>query len=457
MFRGAIPAELRAIIDQYVESWDCEKVYVGCSGNFTIERLLTAHNKKIYSNDVQLYSSVLGCYFSRQPFELTIREEYQDKLEWLKEYIDTQERAAATVMLSTRMPAQLDQPNAYYQRIMRGFRSQWSRLHSETVEKLNRVNLNLESYYLGDVVDYEASAPKGEGLIVFPPFYSGDYEAQFKSLDKIFQWEEPDYQLFDDQRRLELLNEVALHKHWIIGLHLRIKEFEPYLRAILQTTNRGVRIYVYTDNKEVRCVMPAQEVAAVPWPRLLPGMEIGNKITLHVLTEAQFCSLRSQYMNPGIKPGKPSLALAVVVDGILIGAFAYSIAPSFASIPQSMPQPHGYLLSDFPVAPSDYKRLSKLVLYAALSKEGQILIERTANHRIRTITTTAYTNKPVSMKYRSLFKLLSRKKQDGQMEGTSISDQYYAKKYALQYGSVIGKWSLVEALDIWKQKHAPKK
>lgn len=146
-----------------------------------------------------------------------------------------------------------------------------------------------------------------------------------------------------------------------------------------------------------------------------------------------------------------------MVDKKLVGAYAFSAAPSMAQWEKYLPSPHIYLLSDFPVRLSAYRHLAKLVLIAALSRESQLLAERTAHKRIRSVVTTAFTDRPISMKYRGLFHLLTRKeKKSGAREGSSISDNYYAQPFELNYGAEIGKWTLAEGLSMWWKKYGEK-
>jgi hypothetical protein len=113
-----------------------------------------------------------------------------------------------------------------------------------------------------------------------------------------------------------------------------------------------------------------------------------------------------------------------------------------------------YLLSDFPVAPTDYPRLSKLVLYAALSQESKLLAERIARHRVRSLYTTAFSNKPVSMKYRGLFALANRK-ENPHWSASAATDPgaYYQQRYQINYEAPMGQWTLAEGLALWKAKH----
>lgn len=40
MFYGSVPAEAQAIMNKIVKTWEVSDVYVGCSGNFTLERFI---------------------------------------------------------------------------------------------------------------------------------------------------------------------------------------------------------------------------------------------------------------------------------------------------------------------------------------------------------------------------------------------------------------------------------
>jgi hypothetical protein len=43
MFVGAINADLRSVLAWLAPAWRGLPAFVGCSGNFTVERLLAAH------------------------------------------------------------------------------------------------------------------------------------------------------------------------------------------------------------------------------------------------------------------------------------------------------------------------------------------------------------------------------------------------------------------------------
>ena len=89
------------------------------------------------------------------------------------------------------------------------------------------------------------------------------------------------------------------------------------------------------------------------------------------------------------------------------------------------------MMTDFAIAPTLYKRLSKLVLAAALSKEVQCVLMQKFNAKVPLILTTAFTKKPVSMKYRGLF------------------DVYNKKEGIVNYSAKAGRWTLEEGFRWW--------
>ena len=456
MFKGSIPNPLRSMTHEIVRGWKCSDIYVGCSGNFTVERVLSPLNRfRLHGNDVTIYSCVIGEWLAGMGVDLRLRPEVMDAYGWLKPYLADEEEAIATLLLATNLPVGKESKNAYYKRIYEGYRRQWEILHAKTLERVKALTLRLSSFFPGDVREFVKMVPDNQAFISFPPFYKGRYEWMFRGLEALFEWEAPEFCDVTEHRK-ELIADIMSKRHWLVFINFELPELSDHLVGIIQTTNRGVRIYVYASDGPARIRMPNQDTKVVLIPRLGPGDEVGSEITLLPLTNPQFAALKSQYLNVYISPAKASVACGVLVDGILVGAFAYSTAPTLAVCGGMAQTPQAYLLSDFPVEPVDYKHLGKLVLCAALSQEAKCILERRAKHRIRYAVTTAFTDRPVSMKYRGLFDLLSRREREKQDWGAGI-DPCCAQRYMLNYGAVLGEWTLAEGLAMWKKKYGGKR
>lgn len=453
MFKGTIPQDVRRIMHQVVKDWPCTDVYVGCSGNFTVERVLDPLKRfALHGNDVSLYTSALGAYFAGDPVNVSPHPDAPEELRWATALMDGRVEKVASVMLATSLmdamsPTGEMRLNKYYERLLAGYHEEWGRLHSATCEKLVETGLALASFTCGDVCAWVKGLPKDQGFISYPPFYVGGYETLFKKLDFLFEWAQPTYPVMTDQRKEAYLADIIDRKYWLFAVDKLLPTMRPHLTGISQTSNRAAPFYMYASGGPARVVAPRQAMEPVLMPRLMPGDTLGDEISLVALNEKQFCSLRSKYMNAMIRPGMSAMPIGIAVDGLLVGCYAFSQTDRQISSPAFI-----YLISDFCVAPTDYPRLSKLVLYAALSRESKLLAERLTRRRVRFAVTTAFTDRPVSMKYRGVFSLVKRRE-------NKVEEQAYgedAKKYMLNYQAAIGGWSLAEGLIMWKKKHGKK-
>lgn len=411
-------------------------MWVGCSGNYTIERVLHGQVAGLHSNDVQGYSSAVGMYLADRKVPFTLKDEYRDELHWLEPYLQTPAGTLATIMIGTRFLQWVGKEGVYYERMLRAHRDQYDEVHTKTVEKIEAANMQIESYHAMDVREWLRDVvPAGDAVAMFPPFFAGDYESQFAMIDEVFDWPEPDYPELDEAGKDELIEMVRDRPNWLIGLHIERDELRPHLRGRVQTSNRGVPIHVYSSGEVSRIVRPRQDVERIPMPKIGPGDTIAGDgvMKIHPLTGGQFAMLRSQFMAKSIKPGSPLLACGVSVDGKIVGAFAY-LPPKFD--PDCV-----YLMSDFPVSWSRYKHLAKLIVIAAMSVEAKQLVQRPLAHLVKSLATTAFTNRPVSMKYRGLLHIASRKAaEDGVHE------------FQLQYEGAMGEWTLQEGLKMWADR-----
>lgn len=435
MFLGTIPSPLRSMISEASRDWDASAAYVACCGNFTIERTLQPRKWALHSNDVSMYTSALGWWLTGKPVPVVISPEHRDELEWLEPYFDDGIGTVASIMLGTRWFGSIGRDGPWHKRVVRSHREQMPRMHAATVDKLRKVTLRLSGYHCMDVREFlEDVVPPDAPLLSFPPFYKGGYESLYRPLEKYLVWPAPEYDVLTDEDVESVVRRMSDRPTWLLGTNHRLDDLDPYLRGVVKPTPRSAQFFVYASKAKARIVTPRQKVEPVSNRRLVPGMQIGTRLGLAYLTPGQFNALRAQYLNPRIAPGGSLAAIAVLCDGYLIGAFGvepHHYIPDWA-----------YLQSDFAVAPTDYKRLSRLVLLAATSKEAQRLAQRALTRRITHVTTTAFTDKPVSMKYRGLFDLHARK--------DSVDPSF---KYQLQYGRQIGTHTLEEAMAQWRSKY----
>lgn len=412
-----------------------QHVAIACSGNFTSERSIQDLVPELHGNDVSVYSCMLGKFLAGEKVEAVPSAVTLGYVPWMEQYFDGGAGSIAAMMLGSNFFMALGKDSRYWERMVKGYEAQFERMHAKTVEKVNAITLRLKSFsvmdareYLDTVIDHETP------VVSFPPTYAGGYEKMFEALDEGLDWDRPEYEVLDEDGVDALLEQIADRPNWMFLLDRRSERWEPHHKATLQVTNRAKPVFIYSSDAKSAVVRPRQSTEVVPGKRLHAGQEIGDKMSLAVLSAAQLSALRSMYLNPRIAPAAPYLSVGVLVDGVLVGAFAIG--------PSNHHPTTAYLMSDFPVAPTDYPRLSKLIAMAALSRESQLLLQRRTGTQMMFLRTTAFTNNPVSMKYRGLLKLEKRMEaEDGE------------HKYALNYRANFGEWTLAEALATWKKKH----
>ena len=143
MFYGSVPAEAQAIMNKIVKAWDVTDIYVGCSGNFTLEKFIGPMEKfRLHSNDVTMYSQCLGAHFMREHIPLELSEEGLEMFPWLPEYMKTDIDKLATMMLCSRIVAYTDKgENPYYKMMLEESVRLFPAMHEKTVQKLSLIHI----------------------------------------------------------------------------------------------------------------------------------------------------------------------------------------------------------------------------------------------------------------------------------------------------------------------------
>jgi hypothetical protein len=101
MFIGSINRYMRAVLEQAASQWKGLPVYVACSGNFTVERILARCGVgAIHSNDVSIYSCALGWHLDNAPKRYVIKDQ---EYSWLQPYLEPGPSTIATLLLAGEM------------------------------------------------------------------------------------------------------------------------------------------------------------------------------------------------------------------------------------------------------------------------------------------------------------------------------------------------------------------
>ena len=115
--------------------------------------------------------------------------------------------------------------------------------------------------------------------------------------------------------------------------------------------------------------------------------------------------LRSIYLAKGINFKNGMANFLVLIDGMVAGGIIY-LQSRYGDRNREV-----YLLSDFSL--SRERRLAKLIAMIATSRGIVQMLNKRWLVRFDTVFTSVFTSKPVSMKYRGIFKLHNRNEKAG--------------------------------------------
>jgi len=449
-FIGSITKDMQAAVAKIVRRWPSTKLQVLCSGNFTVETLCETAcpgRFELWGNDVSLYTSMLGGICSGAPIRVGIKDEARERWGWLEPWLDTPERAFVSVsVLLDAGPAILKPEHAYYGRLLRAFQRQWETVHERTLRKCERAfTLPLRGFHCADALEVAETLGPEVAVVSFPPIWPKGYANLYKGVDSIFQWDAPEYPELDAERIDRLLARIRDRERWVLATAEAVPALGEHLVGSFRTSLRTHGFWMYSSDAVLAVVQPQVKCKVPTIAHLGPSDDLEGEVALVPLTPEAFNGLRSEYLNPAIVPASTKSQFGVTVGGKLVGCFATSSTqgPIKTVGSAALPEPYLYLMSDFPIRPTKYRNLAKLVLFSALSKEAKALAERIENRRMRGLLTTAFSMRPVSMKYRGLFEIITRKE-------LPAAHQF---RYQLNYGAPLGQWSLAEGLALWRKQY----
>ena len=120
-----------------------------------------------------------------------------------------------------------------------------------------------------------------------------------------------------------------------------------------------------------------------------------KKLKIFKVPNGQFFSLQKNFIHKVDKLSHGAFSFVMMYDDYCIGGVSFDFSRK--------PGVDLWQLSDF-CTNNNIPRLSKLVLLCILSKDLQRMLSRQVGTKIRTVITYAYTDAPVSMKYRGVYK-----------------------------------------------------
>lgn len=431
MFVGSINSKIRNLIYSEKEIFRGKNVCVGCSGNFTVEQILQGLDCRIWSNDVAMYSSLIGSYLAGKPLHTEIIDpEYS----WLSPYLaDEGVGRIAAVALLFEMLKQEKGNNLQQLRLFAHYKNNFAEYHRKSCTRIEETlsKIKIDEYTSQDVYRLYEYLPTDWVRVAFLPTYVGGYEKLYSRLEKIIAWNAPVYDLLTPERYEETIGFMQRGYYLYLADHDRK---EDGLFAIVKT-GRLKNVYLYSNLPFKKSyVIPYAKYTKSKWKLLPANYQITevSRITYHKATNDQLNYYKNLFLKKGIEYTTGMSPLMVFLDGYLFGFLLFDVIRY--GLDQEKATRGVYMLSDFIIA-SPINKLSKLLLLATKTKELQEILRAKFIQAVDFILTTAFTDKPVSMKYRGVYDLMKR--------GEGF----------LQYTAKSGTITTQEAVKIWIRKY----
>jgi len=431
MFVGPINSKIRDLIFSEKEIFQGKKICVGCSGNFTVEQILSGLECEIWSNDIALYTSLIGNYLAGNDMRAEVTDPEYD---WLARYLkyDPLGRIVAVSLLFEMLKHEkgnnLQQIRLYAH--YRGYFDDYYRKSRDKIESSLK-KIHIDRYTMTDVHDLYRDLSLDWIRIAFLPTYVGGYEKLYARLDQIISWDAPQYEMLTRERYEETVSFMRR------GQYLYLSDYEREEDGLfaMVKTGRLKNVYLYSNLPFRKSwIAPRAKFAKSDYALLPDDYPITEKtrLTFRKSDNQRLNYYKNLFLKKGIDYTTGMSPLMVFLDGYLFGFLLFDV------IRYGMDQDKAtrgiYMLSDF-VITSPIPKISKLLLLSTKTKELQALLRDKFVQPVDFILTTAFTDKPVSMKYRGVYDLMKR--------GEGF----------LQYTTPGGVMTTEEAIKLWIKKY----
>jgi hypothetical protein len=400
VFVGAVPLPAVEQITRAVPFGDWREVFVGCSGSFRFDRAVRdVHpSVRVHSNDISLLSCSLGALATGTDFPIAFTE----RLQFIEPLLAGEPFIArvAAVGIALEM-AKYKAGNAYAEAHFGHYRDRFAEFLAPAMARLKTFldGLQVASFHPGDFrAQAERAAAAGGGVAAFPPTYKSGYERLYRFLDENTAWDRPSYDVWDPAKLEAWIDELdAMGVRYAVLTDHTLDHHEP---ATVYRGGSNKPVYTFADRAGTSVRRATHRSEPFRYTPLDPeALTPNSRVEIISATSGQMNFLKDIYLSKGIAHVSGLANFLVMIDGCLAGGFIYARSKYGGD--------DIYLLSDFALVPKS--RVSKLIAMLTTSEAVISRMEVKLLQRIESVFTTAFTTRPVSMKYRGVFELVGRK------------------------------------------------
>ncbi len=426
MFVGAVPTLAVEQITRIVPFDQWGKVFIGCSGSFRFDRAVKLKHPlvEVHSNDVSLLSCALGTLALGDEFSVT----FHGKLAFIEQHVaggPFSDRVAAILVALEIAPHDLlvgansAGRNFHRSAHLQHYEDNFLRFLESARDRVRLWldNIAINSFTPGDFhLQIDRAIAEGGGVAAFPPTYKGGYEKLYDFVHQNISWPAPTYDLWEPKDLPGLilrLREKAVPHCFVTDHSLDGIEASA---AYYGKTNKPVYTYASTIESSIRRRRFVQQTFGYE-PVCVDDLTRATEVTLVTANNQQMNFVRWKYLSSGIDISPGQFNYLVFLDGKMAGAFMHGRYNkkwlSFVKRGEGegedkkvLGQHVISLLSDFAVTRK--RKVSKLIAMLATGGDPVRIYERRFMQRIKWLSTWVFTPKPMSMKYRGVFRLIDR-------------------------------------------------
>lgn len=410
MFVGTTPPEIRLLLQDILKDrcgTNNEEIFVGCSGNFSTDKILAGMGFRVHSNDVSLYSKLIADIVLKKDTEVKVTN--SDLANVFSQWPESRYKKLVQVMFAIKLSEFAPRKNDYQREFFDNCLIGAPGYYTNTLDKIERnkqLEFEIDGFFYGDFIEHLKNK-RGRGIgVAFPPTYKGGYEKIFSFVEASFDYPRADYNLFDPKDSPAIFGDLLENDENIIYSDKEIEQLQRFeiAKAVLGAGRHSVYIYSSVRQTKPYYIERKRKPLTTQYQVVPFDYEFGpeTKITLQICKVQDVNYYKAFYMANKVNYTEGGdFGLAFLADGLAFGFTSFS--------KQLSTDTHLFMQSDF-VVTSCMPKLSKLLIMLCRSREMQKRILRFFKHYYRGVKTTVFTDKPVSMKYRGAFDLERRDK-----------------------------------------------
>lgn len=356
-----------------------------------IEQVLTNREIKVYTKEYfifLLYKAIKG-----DLKELCFNEEYS----FMDVRSDNPAEVVATLHLFNAIKKHKNSQDIYHKSLYEDFISRldyYKKKYTERYQKLvdNLRSKNIEVLYCADLSDAILNCVENDILIYQNEFHSG-MKAAGNALQRFllddFGWQDRTrtrYAEIDEEQ----VNYMALSQHGFMGRREVFKDQRTYIYSNVGDAG---------DNSFNRRTITPLKYKRLPDDYVLTEK---SKFRFMRASMSEIDYLRMIYLKKGIVLGSAPFCYLWFLDDYVFGACMFDFLKVSKYGMDAV-----WMKSDF-VIDHPVPKLSRLLIMGVLSSEFKEELDIRYKHECGIIATSVFTDNPVSMKYRGVFKLYER-------------------------------------------------